>query len=226
MKKVLSLITIFFILFANKAFAISYRDDIKLDLNPSVENTSNNINGARLIEKYLKKLKTEIETFNEKYDINGDSEINNFLKKIERMILALRKIQTISVEKNTAEEVMRSIIDELKTLNPRVKSYLKLKKSLVEIETMKSKNKYVDLSKRLSKSLSIFTIELSLKMKQGNQENKDLIIEHIKKLESENKRLINFNSLSFNSSNDVKNSFIAILKNIRNEVREIKKLID
>jgi hypothetical protein len=44
MKKVLSLITIIFILLANKTFAISYNDEIKLDINPNIENTTNNIN--------------------------------------------------------------------------------------------------------------------------------------------------------------------------------------
>jgi hypothetical protein len=44
MKKVLSLITLIFFIFANKTFAISYLDEITLDLNPTIQNTTNNIN--------------------------------------------------------------------------------------------------------------------------------------------------------------------------------------
>lgn len=226
MKKIFIYIFFITILFLNKEVgAISYTEEIKLDLNPVIVNTENNINWARLIEKYLSKLKKELEIFNTKYDITWDKETTDFFKKIDKMILSLRKIQTISVEKNTAEEVMSSIIKEMKELNPKIKKYLKNKKISIEKETSKVKENYSDFSEKLSKSLSIFTIELSLKLKKSEIKNKDIILEHIKNLEKENRKLVNFDNIFFNNPSEVKSSFIRILNNIKREISEIKKLL-
>ncbi len=222
MKKFLSIITLFFFLMTNKTFAINYNDDIILDLYPDITNTQTNINGAHLIEKYLIKLKSEIQTFNEKYDITWDVETDEFLIKIDKMIFSLRKIQTISIEKNTAEDIMRSIIDELKTFNPKIKSYLKKKKIAVQIQTTNTKNNYVLFSQKLSKSLSKLINDFySMKITK----NKNDIEYHLSKLKKENTRLLGFRDLSFNNPYEVKSKFIQILNNIKNEIIEIKKLL-
>lgn len=222
MKKIFSIITLFFLLMTNKTFAINYNDEIILDLYPSISNTQTNINWAKLIEKYLINLKYEIQSFNEKYDIIWDVETDEFLIKIDKMITSLRKIQTISIEKNTAEDVMRSIIDELKTFNPKIKYYLKKKKIAVQIETTNTKNNYVIFSQKLSKSLSklindFYSMEIS--------KNKNEIEVHLKNLKSYNNRLLNFKELKFNNPSGVKSKFIQILNNIKNEIIEIKKLL-
>jgi hypothetical protein len=138
------------------------------------------------------------------------------------MTLVLRKIQTISVEKSTAEDVMRSIIDELKTLNPKVKSYLKNKKRLVEIQTKNVKNNYVLFSQKLSKSLTKFINEIRTKT---NDQNKDIIEMHLKVLKKENNYLLNFNDISFNNSSEVKARFLSILNKIKDEFFEIKTIL-
>lgn len=222
MKKVLSLFTLIFFLLANKTFAISYTDEIWLDLNPNIVNTTNNINWAALIEKYLKKLKTEIEDFKEKYNINSDKEIDSFLKKLEMMIVSLRKIQTTSIERYVAEDVMRSIVNELKTLNPKIKSYFKVKKTLIIIETKNVKNNYVLFSQKLSKSLTKFINEIKLKT---NDENRDEIEIHLRSLRNENNRLLNFWDLSFDNPSEVKSRFLVILNNIKNEFLEIRRIL-
>jgi hypothetical protein len=44
MKKIFSIIALFFLLTTNKIFAVGYNDDIILDLYPSITNTQTNIN--------------------------------------------------------------------------------------------------------------------------------------------------------------------------------------
>lgn len=222
MKKLFSTITLFFLLMTNKTFAINYNDEIILDLYPSIINTQTNINWAKLIEKYLINLKYEIQTFNEKYDITWDVETDEFLIKIDKMISSLRKIQTISLEKSTAEDVMRSIIDELKTFNPKIKSYLKKKKIAVQIQTTNTKNNYILFSQKLSKSLSklindFYSMEIT--------KNKNEVEIQLRKLKKENTKLLNFNDLRFNNPSEVKSKFIQILNNIKSEIIEIKKLL-
>ncbi|MFA5917345.1 MAG: hypothetical protein WC850_03885 [Candidatus Gracilibacteria bacterium] len=222
MKKIFSIITLFFLLTTNKTFAVSYKDDIILDLYPSITNSQTNINGAKLIEKYLINLKYEIQTFNEKYDITGDVETDEFLIKIDKMISSLRKIQTISLEKSTAEDVMRSIINELKTFNPKIKSYLKKKKIAVQIQTTNTKNNYVVFSQKLSKSLSKLINDF---YSMNISKNKNEIEIHLKNLKNYNNRLLSFRDLKFNNPSGVKSKFIQILNNIKNEIIEIKKLL-
>lgn len=222
MKKIFSIITLFFLLTTNKTFAVSYKDDIILDLYPSITNSQTNINWAKLIEKYLINLKYEIQTFNEKYDITWDVETDEFLIKIDKMISSLRKIQTISLEKSTAEDVMRSIINELKTFNPKIKSYLKKKKIAVQIQTTNTKNNYVVFSQKLSKSLSKLINDF---YSMNISKNKNEIEIHLKNLKNYNNRLLSFRDLKFNNPSGVKSKFIQILNNIKNEIIEIKKLL-
>ncbi len=222
MKKFLSIITIFLLLMANKVFAVTYNGEIILDSNPNVVNTKTNINWANLIEKYLIKLKEEIQLFNEKYDIIWDVETDEFLIKIEKMISSLRKIQTTSIEKNTAEDVMRSVINELKTFNPKIKTYLKKKKIQIQIKTNNTKTNYVLFSQKLSKSLTRLINDFYF---MKITKNKDEIWTHLRKLERENTKLLNFKDTRFNNPSEVKSKFIQILNNIKKEIIEIKKLL-
>jgi len=175
-----------------------------------------------LIEKYLANLKNEIEDFKKKYNISSDKEIDSFLKKLDKMIISLRKVQTTSVEKDIAEDVMRSIVNELKTLNPKIKSYLKVKKTLIIIETKNVKNNYVVFSQKLSKSLTKFINELKNKT---NTKNRSEIETHLTILKKENNKLLTFNDLSFDNPSEVKSTFLVILNNIKNEFLEIKSIL-
>ena len=77
------------------------------------------------------------------------------------MISSLKKIQTVSLEKANADEVMRSIVKDLKILNPKIKIYLKNKKEEVCINTENIKKRYISISNKFSKSLSLFTQKLT-----------------------------------------------------------------
>jgi trehalose-6-phosphatase len=149
-------------------------------------------------------------------------ETDEFLIKIDKMISSLRKIQTISLEKSTAEDVMRSIINELKTFNPKIKSYLKKKKIAVQIQTTNTKNNYVVFSQKLSKSLSKLINDF---YSMNISKNKNEIEIHLKNLKNYNNRLLSFRDLKFNNPSGVKSKFIQILNNIKNEIIEIKKLL-
>lgn len=222
MKKALVLFTLILLLIAKDTFAISYNDKIKINLTPNVENTLANINWANLIERYVTNFKSEIEGFKEKYNITSDKEINNFLKKLDKMTNSLKIIQTYSVEKETAWEVMRSVVNELKIVNPKIKSYLKVRKSLVIIETKNVKNNYVIFSCRLAKSLTKFINDVR---KRETNENRNQIEKHLKALKLEGNKLINFGQLNFDNPNEVKSKFLIILNNINNEFTQIKKIL-
>jgi hypothetical protein len=95
-----------------------------------------------LIEKYLLKLRHDLDFLKSKYDIKEIDENKNYSDILNKMIISIKKIQTIDIEKNTAEEIMNSIIKDLKDLNPKIKNYLKKKKEESELKTNEIKNNY------------------------------------------------------------------------------------
>jgi len=228
MKKLLiTLIAINLHLFLiNQSFAVSYLEDIHLTNYPDIENTQSNVNWSRLIENYLVKLKNEVRNFQAINEINNDLKIISFTKKLEKMIFSLKQIQTTSVEKNTAEEVMKSIIKDLKKLNPQIKSYLKERKKLIDVENIKLKEKYNKIALNFKKELDTFISDLISKIKQNPQiSNKNKIIDHILKLNNESKKLKNFNSTYFNNKKEMKSYLLGIIVSLKKEIIDIKALL-
>lgn len=225
MKKILIFVLLYLLFIPKTSFAISYKDEINLVVFPANPNTQNNINSASLIENYLLGLKKEIALFTEKYDIKSDKELKNFLLTIEKMTISIKKIQTISIEKETSEEVMKSIINDLKILNPKLKLYLKNKKASIYYEAQKTKEKYINISNKLSVSLNKFIQDFSLALSKSSNTNKNRIYQNLELLKNENLKLMNFKHNYFNTSIEVKSRFLRILNNIKNNIIQIKSLV-
>lgn len=228
MKKILLFITLITsIIITNNCSASSYNDEIKLSLNPIIPNTETNINWAALIEKYLLKVNHDLELLKAKYDIKEDKENKEYSSKLNKMTIAIKKIQTVDIEKYIAEDIMRSVIDELKTLNPKIKDYLKTKREIVERETIIVNNKYTSLAQKLSVSLETFLNAIWNKLEE-NKSNKNYaeIKKQLANLSKENQKLKNFKYIQFNNPSEIKSWFLRILNNIKREFLEIKKLIN
>jgi len=91
------------------------------------------------------------------------------MEKIQTMIFALRKIQTNKVEKDTATEVMRDAITEIKSINSEVKAYLKTKAELIRQETKLLQRKYETIIEKTSNKLEgIISLLRKNLQKRGN----------------------------------------------------------
>lgn len=226
MKKILLIIAIIASITSN-CYAISYNDEIKLSLNPVIPNTQTNINWAALIETYLLKINHDLELLKAKYDIKEDSENKEYSLKLNKMTISIKKIQTTDIEKYIAEDVMRSVIDELKVLNPKIKNYLKTKRELAEKETAQVKSKYTNFAQKLSISLEILINALWWKLEENkSNKNYESIKKQLDNLTKENQKLKNFKYIQFNNPSEIKSGFLRILNNIKRAILEIKKLIN
>lgn len=226
MLKIIILILALSSFLANQVSAITYLDDVKLKLNPNFQNTETNISWAILIEKYLLKLRHDLDFLKSKYDIKEIDENKNYSDILNKMIISIKKIQTIDIEKNTAEEIMNSIIKDLKDLNPKIKNYLKKKKEESELKTNEIKNNYWNLALKLSVSLTSLTNSLNSKLKVSWHKNYDKILKLLQDLEKENTKLKKFKTIQFNNPSEVKSWFLRILNNIKREILEIRKLLN
>ena len=187
-------------------FVFAENDNIELTLIPSLANTELNIKGAKLIETYLIKYTTQLKDFKEKNGIPSDKIIDEAAVSIQKMIYALRKIQTDKLEKVDAEKVMSKTIEQIKELNRSLKIYLKNKDAQIREEArifQESLDRVVaPFQKKLEKLIA--SLKFSLSTLPNSDAKKKKIMSYLSELENENIRLKSFRKLTFKSKRDIK----------------------
>jgi len=122
------------------------------------------------------------------------------------MIFGLRKIQTNKIEESVAEEVMSLYIERLKILNVSLKKYLQNMAETAKEETKKYQDSlYKNSLSKFSKNLD-FIISLLKKKTEGKRilsKSEALYNQKIMSLETENKKLKNFNKVFFKSKREL-----------------------
>lgn len=194
--------------------------------NSFTQNTQNNIKSAYLMEKYTKNLILNLVTFQDTYNLENDKDIQNIIYKLDNIINNLKKIQNSNIEKEKISTVIEIILTQLKDINREIKVLLKQKKDTLQQEAEKEKIKYAIIAIRISEKIDKVIYQLAQKIKSNDWlSNKELqIVKNIKILESENKRLKEFNKNDFLTKEDVRNGIIKILTNIKNDIKIIKWL--
>jgi hypothetical protein len=202
-------------------------ESIQLSENPQEENTETNIKWALVIERYLINYKKDLISFQELYWLKNDSILNQNIKEITTMIFWLRKIQTNKIEKTLAEEVMSLYIERLKTLNVSLKKYLQNTAETAKEETKKYQDSlYKNTLLKFSKNLD-FIISLLKKKTEGKRilsKNETLYNQKIVNLETENKKLKNFNKIFFKNKRELLFSLRNILWKIKKELQSIQTI--
>ena len=190
----------------------------------TLQNTELNIKWAKLIEKYLKSLINNLNNIKERYNLDNNIKLNLYVKKLDQMILSLQKTQNTDLSKQEAEKIMRNIINELKILNPKVKSLLNSEKEKQKREFEKIKTRFNLIWVKLSKSLDKIILKILLPIKEkANLTDKDKkIIKHLKNLKKESDKLKNLQSKSYIDKEAMRVYLIKILKDIKKELKNIK----
>ena len=224
-----SLIYIFIfcsLLSVNYAYWISYKDLVN-SWNPIVANSQNNIKQSELIEKYLINYKSTIKDLEEKYDIKNSAIIRENVSELNLMIQGLRKIQTESVEKKDATEIIKSVVDGLKIVNNNLKPYLKVKQREYDNKIDTLRIKYTAPAKKISSQINMLIKRIAIPMKSQSKLtlNQKQILKYLIQLEEESKKLNNFWNRSFDTTSEVTNYLKNILRNVRNILQNIKWLL-
>lgn len=189
------------------------------------KNTEENIKKAILVEDYISKHKEKIEDFLKKYDLNDKSNIESDLKVLNESLVALKKIENTDISKEKAEEVIQAILVRIKNVNESLKNKLKIEKSNFEQKLNIKTKVYSALWEKLAKKID----EINLKTAQNIFKNKKVlslkesrIKQNLINLNKESQKLKNFWNISFNSENEIQDSFVRILNNIKREVNSMK----
>lgn len=203
-------------------FSNSFASDIEY-------NTDSNIKKAILVEDYIIRHKEKIENFLDNYDIKDNKELNNDLKILNDSIIAIRKIQNTDIEKKKAEDIIQNILNRIKTVNENLKVKLKIEKELYEKKLDQKKQAYSLLWKKISDKIYNINLKLArniLKDKQNLSFKELQIKNNLINLNKESQRLKNFWDMEFKSEYDIKETFINILKNIKNEINLMNKVLN
>lgn len=191
-------------------------------------NTQNNIEKAVLIEDYIKRHKNNIENFINKYNLKNNDELESEIKVLTESIKALEKIKTTQIEKEKAEEIIKAVLVRIKKTNESLKTKLKIEKELFEKKLKQKQELYGKLWIKIAQKID----SINLKIAQNIFKNKEVlsmkeskIREHLIKLNKESKKLKNFWNIQFKSENEIKDSFVRILNNIKRDVNLMKVTI-
>lgn len=184
-----------------------------------------NVEKTILIEKYLIEHKTKIVNFSIKYNAERDIEINRSIDKIDYLIESLNKIQNNNLDVKTEDLAITTILNEIKKVNDALKITLNKKKDSFELNLRVKKDFYSNLWYKLSfKIEEIHSVMYDKKIyeKKILTERELKIKTSLKKLSNLAKDLKYFWNNQFNNEDEIKVSFIKILKDIKNHINILK----
>ena len=213
----------YLILIINPIFAIK-KSSINLENNPIIKNTEKNINQANVMENEVVNFRKKLILIQKKYKLENDNIIKKSIKDLYEIIYILRKIQTTKINKNTADYVIKVVINDLKNINIVTKSYLKN----IKLKLNKTKEKYNKISIRLNKTLNKITLSfIKYYQKKENITKKDKeIIKIVQKIYSKSLKLKEFKNIIFYNEEDMKQYLVKILKDLKKDFRKIKDIVN
>lgn len=206
--------------------ALTYESTFVIGVR-NIENTQANIDKAKLLEKYATEYRKETKELVATYNIPNSPILTESILQIEKMILTLKKIQTKSIEKQDADEILSSVIQKLKEINVSLKPYLKKQQQIYNQNLLSIKSQYIDIWEKISWALYFFIQELSIKLWEKpslTSKEKEVVMSLIRLNESR-KKIKDFKTISFNSKNDMRNYYLGIIRTIQRELQAIKSLL-
>ncbi len=215
-----------FTLSANLASANDYEN--KLIFSSANERVSSSrISEARLLESYLLSYQDKINGIYVDYSQEESIALSNANKQIASMIWALNMIQRESVSETSATLVMQKIVDDIKILNIRMKSYLEQESLLAQERTQKEIDGYKLVGKKISILLDSFIERMTNTLIKKNSLTKSEreIVRSLVRIREENIRIKNSQTRYFSSQEEIQNYYQSIIENIRVEIRNIKLLV-
>jgi len=218
---------IFLILLQVSMYMINIYANYNVNQVSYEKNTQLNIKWAKLIKKYLYSLLNNLNELKNKYKVSNNKNIEKYSKTLNSMIILLSKIDNTNISKQKAEEVMRIIIQELKPLNKNIKILLKKEKLKQNKKIDTIKQKYYDLSLKLSRTLDKIIIKyyITIKGKSKLTLNEKKLLKNLRNLKINSDSLKKIKNLNLDTIDNIKQELLKILKNIKKELIILKSII-
>lgn len=225
MKRIILSIICGFFLSANLVSALTYNESFSTDVeNPPLP--ASKIYEAELLESYIVRYREKITSVYASFSKEHSVALENARTQLKKMERALEKIQTQPITENDANEIMQSIVSDIKVLNTRMKVYLEQEQILADQRLQEQKNKYIKVGSQISKLLDSFIEKMTAQLikKQELSKKEKEIVRSLLRIREQNEKLRSFSQKDFNSPEDVKLYLQSIIEQIRKEIRIIKQL--
>ena len=206
--------------------AVNYKSNIS-DWNPISKNTESNIEQAYLIENYIISYKTRIKNLAKKYEIKNSTILDENIEELDAMVVGLKKAQNTLVEKEDAEEIMKSVVEWLKIINNNLKPYLQNKQLNYEKKFWELIKNYNINTKKVAAQIRSIIRKVAEPMKRKTKlSTKDKeILKHLIRLEEQSKKLDAFSTRNFQTKGEIRKYLTVIVESIRRELLSIKWLL-
>jgi hypothetical protein len=203
---------------------LSYKDD--LPTSSTFKGVSENeIAAAKLLQNYVESYEKKINSLLDSYNSQNTEIIqtaNNSLKKMSR---SLDVIQYKSINPLVVNEVMKSIVTDLKIINNRMKIYLEQERQLHVEKLQFIQDNYTKVGNKISFILDelVSSLSSSLIKKESLSDKEKEIIRSLVVIRSQNNKIKDFKNKSFNSEVEMKQYFQDIIPTLRTEIISMKR---
>ena len=213
---------------SNASFWTTYSDEIKIEEQAEEKNTLSNIKKAKLIKNSITSYRKKLESYKLKLSIENDSLINGVINQLKLMESALDKISNTNISKQVADDVMASILKNLKEFTSKANEYLKplVENYLQELKTYKEKyaktwGKLADIVDKIESKFNLY-FEKTPKM---SSLKKNAIIARVEAMKEHADKLREITKINFEEKEKVKEFYNEYKQNIINEYKAIIKIL-
>jgi len=182
---------------------------------------------ADMLNKYVLKLKTQLQNFKIKYYIEKDNKIDIKIDGLIKISTALKKIQNINTDEDLAKNIIKTVISNLKNIDSEIKPYLQelITKEQNIISEFKSKNKskFRDFWNKIKDSSN--KIKKKINSKSFLSKNDKEILLHLESLSNYADNIRKTDKMAFDSIYSMKNHLTNNIKMTILEIDKIKELL-
>lgn len=205
---------------------LSYRQDFSQNINYG-ENSQENINKAKILEKYIRNYRNKLSEVKDIYEIYNAPILEDADDELDLMIDGLIKVQSQYVDANDASEIIKSVVIGIKQLNTEIEHFIKKQQEAYKEKLRNIKTQYIIIGNKISKSLLKFIQDLSnvLSKKNTLSDSQKEIVKSLARLNEVRNKIKEFESLRFENTDDMKLYYQDIIKSIRKEVKLIRSLL-
>jgi hypothetical protein len=185
-----------------------------------------NIEKTILMWKYLTWHRENIINFAVKYELEDDADIKKYVDRIDYLVDSLNRIQNNNLDKDREDLLISTILNEIKKINEQLKVVLIVKKTGFEKDLKIKKELYSKIAYKLSfKILEIHNMLYSKELQEKKilSESEIKLKNALKQIETLSKKLKYFSYIEFEKPSYVKEEFLRILKQIKEQISIIKK---
>jgi hypothetical protein len=204
-----------------------FTQNIQAFQSESNSNNKSSYTQFDLLETYLTKHKHKIELFQEKYNIYSNKDLDLLLIEIENLTLISKNIKNKKIEWYNSKEISSHIVKRIKIINSKLELILTQEKNIYQNNLKKKKEIYSKIWLKAGKQLIIIIEKLGNRVTKSNIsiEIKMKIIIHLKNLQKNSKKLRDLTNNDFDNQWDLQEYFVSILKEIRDDMSTIKKIL-